>query len=225
MSDMPEIYGIIGAGGFGREVMPVARQMIANLNDSNSKEYELVFVVENLKERIVVNGHKVIDESDFFTMESSKKYFNIAIADYKARERISKKMIDSNIQPFTIMASNAVIFDNNNIGEGAILCPFTTITSNAKVGRFFHSNIYSYVAHDCVIGDFVTFAPSVHCNGKVVIEDYAYIGTGVVIKQGTNERPIIIGKGSVVGMGAVVTKSVPPFTTVIGNPAVELIRK
>ena len=53
---------------------------------------------------IVVNGHKVIDESDFFTMESSKKYFNIAIADYKARERISKKMIDSNIQPFTIMA-------------------------------------------------------------------------------------------------------------------------
>jgi hypothetical protein len=127
MSDMPEIYGIIGAGGFGREVMPVARQMIANFNDSNSKEYELVFVVENLKERIVVNGHKVIDESDFLTMESSKKYFNIAIADYKARERISKKMIDSNIQPFTIMASNAVIFDNNNIGEGAILCPFTTI--------------------------------------------------------------------------------------------------
>ena len=225
MSNTAEIYGIIGAGGFGREVMPVARQMVASLNDSNSKEYELVFVVENLKETIVVNGHKVIDESDFFNMESSNKYFNIAIADYKTRERISKKMIDSNIQPFTIKASNSVIFDNNDIGEGAILCPFTTITSNAKIGRFFHSNIYSYVAHDCVIGDFVTFAPSVHCNGKVVIEDYAYIGTGVVIKQGTNESPIIIGKGSVVGMGAVVTKSVPPFTTVIGSPAVELIRK
>lgn len=225
MRNMPEIYGIIGAGGFAREVMPVARQMIASLNDSNSKEYELVFVVENLKEQIVVNGHKVINESDFFAIESSRKYFNIAIADYKARERISMKMIDSNIRPFTIKASNSVIFDNNDIGEGAILCPFTTITSNAKIGRFFHSNIYSYVAHDCVIGDFVTFAPSVHCNGKVVIEDYAYIGTGVVIKQGTNERPIIIGKGSVVGMGAVVTKSVPPFTTVIGNPAGELIRK
>jgi len=225
MSDRSEIYGIIGAGGFGREVMPVARQMIANFNDSNSKKYDLVFVVENLEEEIIVNGHKVISESDFIALYSPKKYFNIAIADYKARERISKKMIDSNIRPFTIKASNAVIFDNNDIGEGAILCPFTTVTSNAKIGRFFHSNIYSYVAHDCVIGDFVTFAPSVHCNGKVVIEDYAYIGTGVVIKQGTNERPIIIGKGAVIGMGAVVTKSVPPFTTVIGNPAVELIRK
>jgi len=222
---MPKIYGIIGAGGFGREVMPVARQMIASLNGSNSQAYELVFVVENLKEQIVVNGHKVIDESDFIAMESSEKFFNIAIADYKARERISKKMIDSKIKPFTIRASNSVIFDGNEIGDGAIICPFTSITSNAKIGKFFHSNIYSYVAHDCVIGDFVTFAPSVHCNGKVVIEDYAYIGTGVVIKQGTNERPIIIGEGAVVGMGAVVTKSVPPFTTVIGNPAVELIKK
>ena len=79
---MPEIYGIIGAGGFGREVMPVARQMIESFNDSNSNEYELVFVVENLKKQIVVNGHKVIDESDFFAMKSSKKFFNIAIADY-----------------------------------------------------------------------------------------------------------------------------------------------
>ena len=56
--------------------------------------------------------------------------------------------------------------------------------------------------------NFVTFAPSVHCNGKVVVEDHAYIGTGVVIKQGTDDRPIIIGEGSIVGMGAVVTKSV-----------------
>jgi len=225
MNDMTEIYGIIGEAGFAREVMPVVRQMIASLNDSNSKKYDLVFVAKNLEEEITVNGHRVISESDFIALELPKKYFNIAIADYKTRERISKKMINSNIQPFTIKASNAVIFDNNDIGEGAILCPFTTVTSNSKIGRFFHSNIYSYVAHDCIIGDFVTFAPNVHCNGNVVIEDYVYIGTGVVIKQGTNERPIVIGKGAVIGMGAVVTKSVPPFTTVIGNPAVELIRK
>lgn len=225
MRDKPEIYGIIGAGGFGREVMPVARQMIATLKDFKFEQYNLVFVVENLKEQIIVNGHKVIDASDFIKMESSKKFFNIAISNYNARERIAEKMYNSGIQPFQIKASNAVILDNNDIGEGAILCPFTTITSNAKIGRFFHSNIYSYVAHDCVIGDFVTFAPSVHCNGKVEIEDYAYIGTGVVIKQGTNERPITIGKGSVIGMGAVVTKSVPPFTTVIGNPSVELRKK
>lgn len=71
----------------------------------------------------------------------------------------------------------------------------------------------------------MTFAPSVHCNGKVIIEDNAYIGTGVVIKQGTDHAPIIIGEGAIVGMGAVVTKSVDPFTTVVGNPAAPLERR
>jgi acetyltransferase-like isoleucine patch superfamily enzyme len=133
-------------------------------------------------------------------------------------------LLDAGAIPFEVRASNAVELDANTIGEGAILCPFVTITSNARIGRFFHANIYSYVAHDCVVGDFVTFAPRVHCNGSVVIEDYAYIGTGAVLRQGTPDRPLVIGRGAVVGMGAVVTKSVAPGTTVVGNPAAPLVR-
>ena len=85
-------------------------------------------------------------------------------------------------------------------------------------------NIYAYIAHDCVIGDYVTFAPNVHCNGNVHVHDHAYIGTGAIIKQGTTSKPLVIGEGAVVGMGAVVTKDVPPFTTVIGNPAKPYIK-
>ena len=112
-----------------------------------------------------------------------------------------------------------VVLDDVTIGEGALLCPFVTLTSNIRIGRYFHANIYSYVAHDCVIGDFVTFAPAVKCNGNVVIEDHAYIGTGAVIKQGKPGEPLVIGRGAIIGMGAVVTKSVAPGMTVVGNPA------
>ena len=93
------------------------------------------------------------------------------------------------------------------------------ITADARIGRYFHSNIYSYVAHDCRIGDYVTFAPGVRCNGNVIIEDYAYVGTGAIIKHGLPGKPLVIGRGAVVGMGAVVTKDVPPYATVVGNPA------
>ena len=117
------------------------------------------------------------------------------------------------------------MMDNIEIGEGRLLCPFVSITSNIKIGKFFHANIYSYVAHDCVIGDYVTFAPGVKCNGNIHIEDHAYIGTGAVIKQGTPDKPLVIGKGAVVGMGAVVTKSVPAGVTVVGNPARILEKK
>jgi acetyltransferase-like isoleucine patch superfamily enzyme len=112
-----------------------------------------------------------------------------------------------------------------SIGTGAILCPFVTITSNIRIGKHFHANLYSYVEHDCVIGDYVTFAPGVHCNGNIVIEDHAYIGSGAVIKQGKLGRPLVIGRGAVVGMGAIVTKDVAPGTTVVGNPARQLSKK
>ena len=219
-----QLYGIFGAGGFAREVIPVASEML-RVKHNNKKDFELVFVVENLKKASLLNGYRVISSEDFLASQVEDKYFNIAIADHQTRARIAEITQATGINPFSIFAENSVRLDANQIGEGAILCPFTTITSNAKIGKFFHGNIYSYVAHDCIIGDYVTFAPNVHCNGKVIIEDYAYIGTGAVLKQGTEDKPIVIGKNAVVGMGAVVTKSVLPFTTVIGNPAAPLVKK
>jgi acetyltransferase-like isoleucine patch superfamily enzyme len=111
------------------------------------------------------------------------------------------------------------------LGEGSFISAFVDITSNIKIGLCFHANTYSYVGHDCIIGDFVTFAPKVSCNGNVHIHDHVYIGTGAILKQGTPEKPLVIGKGAVIGMGAVVTKDVPPGVTVIGNPAKPLEKK
>ena len=105
------------------------------------------------------------------------------------------------------------------MGDGAILCNFTHLLSDTKIGKFFHCNFYSCVSHDCIIGDYVTFAPKAAVMGHVHIKNYAYIGAGAVIKQGVPEKPLVIGEGAVVGMGAVVTKDVAPYEVVVGNPA------
>lgn len=211
-----DTYAIVGASGFGREVMPVARETLKR--ERVSDNYELVFIDDPSIHGTRVNGHRCIDDHEFLSAPY-RRFFNIAIADSKLRKKIADRYLEAGAQPFTIRANNALIMDESAVGQGAILCAFTTITSNVRIGQFFHANIYSYVAHDCVVGDYVTFAPSVKCNGAVIVEDFVYVGTGAIVRQGTNQRPMILGQGSTVGMGAVVTKSIEPGIVVVGNPA------
>lgn len=216
---MTMLIGVYGASGFGKEVMPLVRQQFPILAKEN-----FIFIDDG-KAGTHLNGYSVLTYTDFIKQPVSNKLVTIAIANSSVREKLVTQLNQDNIQHLSIQASNTVVLDEVEIGEGGLLCSFTCLTSNIKIGKFFHANIYSYVAHDCVIGDYVTFAPGVKCNGNIHIEDHAYIGTGAIIKQGTPDKPLVIGKGAVIGMGAVVTKSVPAGVTVVGNPARILEKK
>ncbi len=208
------LYGLVGIGGFGRTVMPILRENFDNKNASN----QFVFVDNNLSKDLITDSTAML-ELDFLEKNAQEKFFNVAIADYKIRKKVVEKYLSNGCKPVSIISKNSLILDRNSIGDGAILCGFTHLTSDTKIGNYFHCNIYSYVEHDCIIGDYVTFAPRVCCNGNVHINDYAYVGAGAVIKQGTSDKPLVIGEGAVIGMGAVVTRDVAPYEVVIGNPA------
>jgi sugar O-acyltransferase (sialic acid O-acetyltransferase NeuD family) len=212
---MKDIYGVFGAGGFGREVMPLARLQLQNQGISIDR----LFFVDNAPEISELNGTRVISLADFQKLDAERRHLTCAIADSQVRSSVKNRLQGSGILDWTIMAGNCVVMDQVTIGAGSIICPFTTITSNVVIGSGFHANIYSYVAHDCVIGDFVTFAPGVKCNGNVVVGNHAYIGTGAIIRPGKPGSPITIGEAAVIGMGSIVTKNVPPGATVFGNPA------
>jgi sugar O-acyltransferase (sialic acid O-acetyltransferase NeuD family) len=206
------LFGIYGASGCGRGIMPLARTWLQQQGISLSR---LVFVDDGKSVAANVNGHQVLKYADFIALDASERSISIAIAKSTIREKIALQLHSDNVKNWSIHANNCVIMDDVHIGEGAILSPFVTLTSNIRIGKHFQANLYSYVEHDCVIGDFVTFAPSVRCNGNIIIEDHVYIGTGAVIKQGTPEQPLVIGRGAIVGMGAVVTRSVPAGVTVV----------
>ena len=209
------IYAIYGTSGCGRSLMPVARQQLQR----DGLTAELYFIDDRFDQPTVWNGHPAVNYAAFQQLQASSKHVVIAIANSRIREKIALQLQQDQIKMWSIYADNVVLMDEVELGEGSALSPFVTVTSNIRIGKCFHANLYSYVEHDCLIGDYVTFAPGVKCNGNIHIHDHAYIGAGAVIKQGTPNQPLVIGQGAVVGMGAVVTKSVPAGVTVVGNPA------
>jgi sugar O-acyltransferase (sialic acid O-acetyltransferase NeuD family) len=201
---------VYGSDGFGREVLPMVRQ-------SFDEPCDIVFVDDQAaKWGTVQNGVQI---TSFDAALKERRQFSIAIANAAARKKVADRIADAGGTLFSARAASATIYDDVQIGVGSILCANVTLTSNIRIGRCFHANIYSYVGHDCEIGDFVTFGPRVSCNGRVMIGNGAYIGTGALLKQGTHEKCLVIGEGATVGMGAVVTKDVAPGAVVVGNPA------
>lgn len=205
---MMRLTGIYGAGGCGRGIMPLARKMPSLAAD------RLVFIDDDAANGGTVNGHSVMTFAQFVQAEEPQKQIAIAVAAPRLRATIAARVSEQAIALVSIWGDPICVMDDVKVGEGALVSPFATFASNIRIGSCFHANLYSYVEHDCVIGDYVTFAPGVRCNGNISIGDYAYIGAGAVIRQG-----LTVGEGATVGMGAVVTKDVPAGMTVVGNPA------
>lgn len=195
---------IYGAGGLGRELVTAAR------NDPR----EIVFVSD--EPRGPVMGIDVIPPGALLPGDE----VIIGIGSGSVRRRLA----GLGYRFGSLFAPTVIIGRDVEIGEGAVFCDHSLVSTSARIGRHFQCNYYAYVAHDCVVGDFVTFAPGVHCMGNVHIGDDAYVGAGALLKNGCADKPLRIGAGAVVGCGAVVTKDVLPGVTVVGNPAKPIVR-
>ena len=213
---MSQVYAIYGASGCGREVMPILKDSLSKLGKTLNNIY---FIDDSISSGGTIHGVPVVNFDDFCKLNADEKFVNVAIAASKIREELANKLLNIGVKIFSLTANNVIKYENIEIEDGAILSSFVTLTSDIKIGKSFHANIYSYVCHDCIIGDYVTLAPAAKINGNVILEDHCYIGTGAIIKQGSPENPVVIGKGAIVGMGAVVTKSVKAGEIVVGNPA------
>ena len=117
----------------------------------------------------------------------------------------------------------SVILDAK-IGVGGTIHAFVWIGHGVKIGKRCRIQAYAFIPTGVTIGDDVFIGPGVKFTNDryppsqewepTIVRDKASIGAGAVILPG-----VVIGEGAVVGAGSVVTRDVPEYTTVKGNPA------
>jgi UDP-N-acetylglucosamine acyltransferase len=107
------------------------------------------------------------------------------------------------------------------IGDNNIIREYATISRGTDGGggetRIGNNNLimsYVHVAHDCQVGNHVVVAHASGIAGHVIIEDRVIIGGLAGVHQFTK-----IGRMSMIGAHTMVTKDVPPYIIVDGNPA------
>lgn len=202
---------IIGAGGFGREV----KTLIDSINKVNPTYHFVGFYDDGFEKGSLVNGYPVLGGVAEVNDVPDSLAIAIAIGDPKTKFALFSKIKNDKIYFPTLIHPNVLISDDFvTIGSGCIICAGCIITCNIVIQDFVILNLMCTVGHDTTLSSYSSFMPSVNISGEVLIGEKVYVGTGVkIINQ------LEIGVNTIVGAGAVVSKSLPENCTAVGIPA------
>jgi sugar O-acyltransferase (sialic acid O-acetyltransferase NeuD family) len=201
---------IAGAGGFGREVFA----MIRDINQVQRTWEVLGFLDDNLASLDGLPLYPpVLGPIDHYRSLQSP-HVVCAVANPPVRKQLVERLDAQGARWATIIHPTAGVGLGSTLGKGCIVCVRSIVTVDLRIGNHVHINCLASSGHDTCIGDFCTLSGHVDICGHAILEEGAFLGSHATILP--NVR---IGAWARVGAGSVVIRDVPPGKTVFGAPA------
>ncbi|MDY4315403.1 acetyltransferase [Pectobacterium actinidiae] len=203
-----KMLAIYGSGGLGREFFD-----IANAINIKSKSWsEIVFIndYENNGENL---GAKVFSFDSIMKNKDAYEVI-IAIGEPSLREKLFNKAKSNGLNIATLIDPTARVSPTAIMGEGCVLCEYSSIHCNVNIGNNCLIQPYSLLGHDIVVGSHSVFSAHSAPGGSSVFGDRVYVGMHATIKE-----KITVGDDAIISMGAAVFRDVAACSVVIGNPA------
>lgn len=200
---------IVGAGGFGREVLQWAK-------DANRKScaWDIVGFISDDPHALteVECDYKILSDVENCIPSVDVEYM-IAVGAPKSKKTIVENLRAKGANFASLIHPTAQVSEFVKIGEGTIICPNAEISPNVKIGNFC-TILNAGIGHDVTVDDFTTISGGCFLNGGVAIGRGVFIGCGALIVPGK-----IVGDDAKIGIGSVVINNIPAGVSVFGNPA------
>lgn len=141
-------------------------------------------------------------------------YLALGVGDCRARMALAAEAVAGGFRLATAIHPAATIAPDTPVGEGSVICAGAVINPGARLGKAVIVNTCASVDHECLIADGVHLSPGVHLAGRVSVGECTSVGIGSVARDGVS-----IGKGCIIGAGAVMVSDIPDNVLAYGVPA------
>jgi sugar O-acyltransferase (sialic acid O-acetyltransferase NeuD family) len=199
---------IVGAGGFGREVLQWARDAWP---ESEDRIAGFLSTEPNALEGFDCN-HSVLGSPDAYRPAPGDRFL-LAIGIPYVRRRVAESLLAHGAEFVTLIHPTAIVAATASIGPGSILCPYSIASDSCRVGRFVIMNYHSSLGHDASAGDFSVLSPYATLGGHAHVEDDVFLGLHASVGPGKT-----VGARSKVSANSCVLATAPADSIVYGVP-------
>ncbi|MBR5989804.1 MAG: acetyltransferase [Prevotella sp.] len=207
---------IFGAGGFGREIACLIKQI-----NKEKPTWNLVGFYDDNPQLLGTKNEygEILGGIDALNQYDQELAVAIAIGNPSVVKKVVENIINKNVSFPNLVAPDVIVMDEENfsMGRGNIICSKCWISCNVHFGDFNILNVGTTIGHDAQMGNYNSLMPAVNISGEVTIGEENFFGVASAVLQRKK-----IGNNTIIGGNSLIIKNTKDGRTYMGNPASSL---